>query len=66
MKLINKKDGTMREQRVDSALCGVRIDSVEFDKEDIKILLNLRPEHLTKALTMISMRFRPMPLKGDK
>jgi len=55
----NKED---REQGPLSAICGIRIESVELGGNDVDELLKLSPENLRMWLVSVSHRFRRFEL----
>jgi hypothetical protein len=56
----NKED---REQGALSAICGIRIESVELGGNDVDELLRLSPEDLRMWLVSVSHRFRRFELR---
>ena len=63
MKLLNSKNEVIKECQALDALCGIRIDKVQLDCDDLHNLENCRPKQIDKWATSLSMRFHSSPGK---
>ena len=59
MKLL-LRNGDVREQHLESAICGLPVRELTLDAHDFALLWRMRPEHQLAWIERLSMRFAPV------